>query len=213
MSERYLCLVTERLAVAPGHFMEVIEEACTGGVNMLQLREKEAPPPYGRGLSNRELYELACSLRAFCAARKVSFIVNDRLDLAMACDADGVHLGQTDLPVQVARKLWRPDRQYGVSASSVAEALQAERDGADLIGMGAVFYTATKPEAGDTGIQALASVVDAVQLPVVGIGGINSANASQVMATGCAGLAVVSCVWKAPSPRDEAAALAKAVFA
>lgn len=197
-----LCLVTDRSFVPDDCFLDLVDAAISGGATMVQLRDK-AP-----GRSSRAVYEDGLRLRALCAARGVAFVVNDRPDLALALDADGLHLGRDDLPLSAARRIWPAGGFVGVSASTAAEAAEAERDGADYVGFGAVFASGTKPEAGESGLAELERAVRAVAVPVVAIGGIGPANAASVLATGCAGLAVVSAVWAAPDPRAAAAALA-----
>jgi thiamine-phosphate pyrophosphorylase len=199
-----LCLVTDRSFVPEARFLDTVAAAIEGGATMVQLRDKG-------GRSDRAVYEDGLELRALCAERGVPFIVNDRLDLAMALEADGLHLGQGDLPLGAARRLWRADAIYGVSAASIEEALEAERSGADYIGAGAIFPTATKEDARCSGLACLREIVDMVGIPVIAIGGIGIENAAQVMASGCAGLAVVSSVWAADDPRAAAEALARMV--
>jgi len=196
-----LCLVTDRGLVPKERFLETIDEAISGGVTMVQLRDK------GPGRSTREVYEDGLALRALCAARGVPLVVNDRLDLALALKADGLHLGQGDLPAARARELWPRGAMLGISASNVAEAIAAGRDGADYIGVGAVFPTASKGDAELSGLAELGRIVAAVSIPVVAIGGITVGNARRVMATGCDGIAVISAIWAAPDPRAAAARL------
>lgn len=202
-----LCLVTDRSFTPAERFLEVVDQSISGGATMVQLRDKEP------SRSSREIYEDGLHLRAFCAERKVLFIVNDRLDLAMALDADGVHLGQSDLPVAVARRLWPSGALFGVSAANLSEAAAAAADGADYIGFGAVYSTVTKPEAGESGLEELSRVVRGVTLPVLAIGGIGITEASEVMKRKCAGIAVISAIWKHPDPKAATAALAASVIA
>lgn len=202
-----LCLVTDRSFAPPERFLEIVDLAIDGGVNMVQLRDKEGDR------STRRIYEDGLRLRALCAARRVPLIVNDRLDLAMALGADGVHLGRSDLPVPVARRLWPGGGIFGASAAALAEAREAVLGGADYVGFGAVYSTATKPEAGEYGLDALELVSRSLPVPVIAIGGIGIDRAAEVMERGCAGIAVVSAVWGSPDPRAAAAALAAAVRA
>lgn len=142
---------------------------------------------------------------------KVPLIINDRVDVALAVDAEGVHLGQEDIPCALARKLVGPDKILGISASSVEEALQAEKDGADYLGVGAVFPTGTKADAGDAiGLEKLRVIRQSVNIPIVAIGGINAGNAAAVAATGVAGLSVVSAIVSAPDPKKAACILRQA---
>jgi thiamine-phosphate pyrophosphorylase len=178
--------------------VEVAREAMRGGADIVQLREKDAP--------SRVLYEIAEEIRRLARDAGVAFIVNDRVDIALAAGADGVHVGQEDLPATEARRLIGPERILGVSAASLEEALFAERDGADYIGFGPVFEArGTKPDAGPPrGLELLAGVCARCALPVIAIGGINHGNVDRVIAAGAAGVAVISGVVGA---RDIAAAV------
>jgi thiamine-phosphate pyrophosphorylase len=202
--EASLCLVTDRGFVPEKRFLEVVDAVIEGGATMVQLRDKG-------GRCDREVYEDGLSLRGLCRTRGVPFVVNDRLDLAMALEADGVHLGQGDLPLAAARRLWRRGAIFGVSASSVEEALAAEREGADYVGAGAVFSTATKADARCLGLVGLAEIARLARIPVIAIGGIGIANAAATMASGCAGIAVVSALWSAEDPAAAARELSRIV--
>jgi len=170
---------------------EVVRKAIAGGATMIQLREKKA--------TSLQFYSLAEELIQETQLAKVPLIINDRVDIALAVDADGVHVGQDDLPATVVRKIIGTNKILGVSASTVDEALKAEEDGADYIGVGAVYATSTKSDAGHAiGLDRLTEIVRAVRIPVVGIGGIGHANAAQVMKTGAKGVAVVSAIVSAP---------------
>ena len=154
------------------------------------------------------------ALRALLAPRALPLIVNDRLDLALAAGADGVHLGQGDLPCALARRLAGPDFLIGVSVGSPAEATQAEREGADYLGVGPVFDTPTKTDApAATGLAGLRAIRAATRLPLVAIGGIHAGNAAEIIRAGADGVDVVSAIMAAPDPRAAARALAAAVFA
>jgi len=167
--------------------LDIAREAIEGGASVIQLREKE--------MKARELVETGLKLRALTAEKGVKFIVNDRVDVARAVDADGVHLGQEDLPLAMAREILGPDKVIGISASSIQEALAAEREGADYIGLGAVFATRTKGDAGrPVGVEMVREVVRRVSIPVVAIGGIDLDNVGQVVRAGADGIAVVSAV-------------------
>lgn len=182
-----LYVVTDR-PLARGRPLEaVVRAAIAGGATAVQLREKEA--------STRTFLELAQALRALTREAGVTFIVNDRIDVALAVDADGVHVGQDDMPAALARRLIGPDRILGVTAANEEQARRAQDDGADYIGCSAVFATATKRDAGvPLGLEGLRRLARAVRIPVVAIGGINAANAAGVMGCGVAGIAVVSAV-------------------
>ncbi|KJS12638.1 MAG: hypothetical protein VR67_07755 [Peptococcaceae bacterium BRH_c8a] len=172
--------------------------AAAGGAGVIQLRAKQA--------STHILYEKALAIKKELA-EKALFIVNDRLDVALAVGADGVHLGQDDLPAVVARRILGTEKIIGVSVGNVEEALRAEADGADYLGASAVFATPTKTDAGAIGLNGLESICRAVSIPVVGIGGINKSNAMQIIAAGAAGVAVVSAVISAPDVALAAAEL------
>ncbi|MGC8873622.1 MAG: thiamine phosphate synthase [Chloroflexia bacterium] len=177
--------------------VEVIRAAILGGATIVQYREKEG--------STRQLLQEAQALRELTWEAGVPFIVNDRVDIALAVDADGVHVGQEDMPARVARRLMGPGKIVGVSASNLQEALEAEAEGADYIGAGPVFATPTKPDAAPPmGLQTLAEICRRVTIPVVAIGGIHEGNAASVVAAGAAGVAVVSAIVVAPDVEDAA---------
>jgi thiamine-phosphate pyrophosphorylase len=185
---------------------EVAAAALAGGATILQLRDKR--------MSAAALYQVACRLRELTRRAGVPLIVNDRVDVAVAADADGVHLGPDDLPLAAARKVLGPRRIIGASVDSVAEAIRAEREGADYLGVGPVFATATKPDAGTAvGVQTVAAIVRAVGIPVVGIGGITAATAAEVVRAGAAGVAVISAVAAAVDMTSAARAVLEAVRA
>lgn len=185
---------------------EVVRRAIAGGASVIQLRDKEA--------STRKLVEIGARLRALTREAGATFTVNDRLDVALAVGADGVHLGQEDMPARLARQLLGQGQILGVSATSLAEALQAEADGADYLGVGPIFPTATKPDAAPAmGLEALAEVVRQVSIPVVAIGGITSENVEGVVSTGVEGVAVVSAVVSAPDIQAAAQELLAKILA
>ncbi|WP_435076876.1 thiamine phosphate synthase [Halococcus sp. AFM35] len=168
---------------------EIAASAIDAGVGTVQLREKHT--------SVRERYDLATDLRERTRAAGVTFIVNDRVDLAVAVDADGVHLGDDDLPIAAARELLGPEGCIGRSVSTVSGARAAERAGADYLGVGAVFATTSKdvsPDESAIGVETVAEVADAVDIPIVGIGGITPDNAGEVVAAGADGVAVISAI-------------------
>jgi thiamine-phosphate pyrophosphorylase len=166
---------------------DVIAAAIRGGATIIQYREKSA--------NTRKMIEEARILLDLCRKHKVPFIVNDRLDVAMVVDADGVHVGQDDMPASLARKLIGEQKILGVSAENEEQARQAIADGADYLGAGAVFITATKSDAGNPiGLDGVERIVRMSQVPVVGIGGINASNAAGVIRAGAAGVAVVSAI-------------------
>lgn len=167
--------------------LAVIEAAIAGGATVVQYREKTA--------ATRQMIAEAQALRELTQRAGVPLIVNDRLDVALAIDADGVHVGQDDMPAAVARRLIGPDKLLGVSVANLAEAMQAVQDGADYLGVGPIFATPTKPDAAPPiGMDGLREICRHVPLPVVAIGGINVANAADAIAAGAQGIAVVSAV-------------------
>ena len=174
-------------------FLNTIEEAIKGGVTVVQIREKTA--------ETLDFYNLALKVKEITTKYNVPLIINDRVDVALAIDADGVHVGQSDMPCDVTRKLIGEDKILGVSAATVDEAKKAEKDGADYIGTGAVFPTATKDDAPSITKQDLKDVADSISIPVVAIGGINLENASQLKDTGIAGISVVSAIMSAENPK------------
>ncbi|OAQ53254.1 thiamine phosphate synthase [Natrinema mahii] len=185
---------------------EIVRAAIDGGVDAVQLREKDA--------NARSRYELGLELRELTAEAGVDLLVNDRVDIAQAIDADGVHVGQSDLSVGVARDLLGPDAIVGCSTSTVAEAREADREGADYLGVGAVYGTSSKDvDDGKDGIgpERIAAIADAVSIPVVGIGGITADNAGPVVEAGAAGVAVISAITAASDPAAATAALAETV--
>ncbi len=195
-----LYLVTDRSLSRGRPTAEIVRQAVQGGVTCVQLREKSC--------GTREFLEEARAVKAALAGTGVPLIINDRLDVALAAGADGVHLGQRDMPLAEARRLAPAGWIVGVSAESVADAVQAERDGADYVGASPVFATPTKTDtASPLGLDGLRAVCAAVKIPVVAIGGIHAGNAHAVRAAGAAGLAVVSAIVAAESPRAAAAEL------
>lgn len=174
----------------PGAFLERVEAALSGGVDVLQYRPKRLPL--------REALALGLEVRALARRSGVPLVVDDRLDLALALAADGLHLGQEDLPAPLARAHWRG--LLGVSARSSKEARDALEAGADYLGAGAVYPTSTKPEAEVIGLEGLRKVVESAGLPVVAIGGITPERVPEVRQAGVAGVAVVSAVMGAPNP-------------
>ena len=170
------------------------EAAIAGGADVIQLRDKTSP--------TRELLRVARELRRITRAGGALFIVNDRLDVALAAEADGVHVGQDDMPADLTRRLVGSDMLVGVSCRDVLEARQALAAGADYLGVGAIFATPTKADIGEaTGVEVIAAIRREVGLPIVAIGGINATNAARVIAAGADGIAVVSAVYGQPDPR------------
>lgn len=198
-----LYLVTDRKQPAPGTFEKVVEEALKGGVTLVQLREKEGDT----GL----LYERAVKLKQITKAYHVPLIIDDRIDIMMAADADGVHLGQSDMPAALARKLIGPDKIMGVSAGTLEEAVKAEKDGADYLGVGAMFPTATKKDADITTPETLRKIMDTVHIPVVTIGGMNERTIPLFKGYGLSGFAVVSAIMASREPEKAARKLKRII--
>ncbi len=182
-------------------FLNTIEEAIKGGVTVVQIREKTA--------ETLDFYNLALKVKKITTEYNVPLIINDRVDVALAIDADGVHVGQSDMPCDVTRRLIGDDKILGVSAATVDEAQKAQKDGADYIGTGAVFPTATKDDAPSITKDDLKEVVKSIDIPVVAIGGINHDNASELNDTGIAGLSVVSAIMSADDPKKSSEELLK----
>lgn len=174
-------------------FLNTIEEGIKGGVTVVQIREKTA--------DTLDFYNLALKVKKITTKYNVPLIINDRVDVALAIDADGVHVGQSDMPCDVTRKLVGPDKIVGVSAATVEDAKKAEIDGADYIGTGAVFPTTTKADADSVTKEELAEIVKSVDIPVVAIGGINLNNAHELTDTGIAGLSVISAIMSSDNPK------------
>ncbi len=201
-----LYLVTDRALARGRPLADVVRAAVAGGVTCVQLREKEA--------SAREFAVAARELLALLRPLGVPLIVNDRIDVALAAGADGVHVGQQDLSVADARRLGPPGWIVGVSAESVADAARAERDGADYVGASPVFATPTKADhAPPLGLAGLRALRAATKLPLVAIGGLHAGNARETIRAGADGLAVVSAIVAADDPRAAAAELRREIAA
>lgn len=189
--KRLLCVITDEQA-SP---VELARQALEGGARMVQLRRKQA--------SGRELYEWALRIQELCRQHQALFIVNDRVDIALAVKADGVHLGQQDMAAALARKLLGPDTLIGVSVGNVEEAARAAAEGADYLGVGHIFRTTSKEKMTEPiGIHAIRPVAEKSGLPVIAIGGIDSSNAFEVIKAGASGVAVISAVSASPDPEE-----------
>lgn len=194
-------LVTDDGCLQGRALLDCVREALEGGVTLVQYRAKTA--------SSAEMYAEALQLKALCDSFNVPLIINDRLDIAMAVGAAGVHLGQDDLPCAAARKLLGEDYIIGVSAHNPAEAKAALQSGADYLGCGAVFGTATKADVQKLGTDGLAAICKAKGLPVVGIGGVTADNYREVRAAGADGAAIVSGILAQPNIRATVEAIAR----
>lgn len=188
--------------------VEIVHEALKGGVGTLQLRDK------GSKLTAEERFELGRQMQALCREYSALFFVNDDVEMAVRLGADGVHVGQDDMHLRNVREIVGPDMYIGVSTATVEEAVNAQRDGADCIGVGAMFATSSKADAGEPiGPAAITTIREAVgnELPIVGIGGITQENAVLVMQAGADGVAVISAISRAKSPKDAAESLQQIV--
>ena len=178
-----LYLVTNRYQDSLESFLKKVEMACRSGVTIVQLREKN--------LTTNQYYQLAKQVKEITDAYQVPLIIDDRLDVCLAVDAAGLHIGDDELPVLVARQVLGPEKILGVTAKTVKRALEAEEGGADYLGTGAIFPTTTKENAPITLISTLKDICQTVSIPVVAIGGLTSENIDQLIGTGIAGVAVV----------------------
>jgi thiamine-phosphate pyrophosphorylase len=191
-----LYLVTDREVLKGRDLCVSVEQAIQGGATLVQLREKD--------VSSLEFYRIALEVKNITDRYNVPLIINDRLDIAMAVDAAGVHLGQSDLTCEVARKILGDEKIVGVSATTLGEALAAEKDGADYIGVGAMYSTQTKTDACLVTIETLAKIKKYCTIPVVAIGGINENNFIPLKDTGIDGLAIVSAILGKESIKEAA---------
>lgn len=178
-----LYLVTNRYQDSVERFLEKVETACRSGVTIVQLREKN--------LTTNQYYQLAKQVKEITDVYQVPLIIDDRLDVCLAVDAAGLHIGDDELPVSVARQVLGPEKILGVTAKTIKRALEAETSGADYLGTGTIFPTTTKENAPITLISTLKTICQTVDIPVVAIGGLTSENIDQLMGTGIAGVAVV----------------------
>ena len=182
-----LYAVTDRAWTGERTLYEQIEDALCGGVTIVQLREKN--------MAEEDFYQEAMIVKKLCARYRVPFLINDHVALACRVDADGVHVGQNDMAAGTVRAMIGPEKILGVSVQTVEQALQAEAAGADYLGVGAVFTTSTKQDACEVSIDTLKAICEAVNIPVVAIGGINKDNIMQLAGSGIAGVALVSAIF------------------
>ncbi len=188
-----LYAVTDRYWLDGRTLTDVVRESLEGGVTMLQLREKTLEEP--------AFLQEARELQVLCRAYHVPFIVNDNVDIALAMDADGVHVGQSDMEALDVRAKLGPDKIIGVSAQTVEQALLAEKHGADYLGVGAVFPTGSKADAEEVSFDTLKAICQAVSIPVVAIGGISRGNVARLAGSGICGVAVISAIYGAADIR------------
>ena len=182
-----LYLVTDSTYHTEESLLYTVEEACKGGVTLVQLREKNT--------GGRDYLEKACKIKKITDRYQVPLIIDDRADVAMACGAAGVHVGASDLPVAEVRRLLGPDKIVGATAKTVEAAKKAYEDGADYLGVGAVFHTDSKADAADISHETLKAITEAVDIPVIAIGGISKENVSELSGTGICGIAVISAIF------------------
>ena len=199
VNDLQLYAVTDSRWLNGAALAEAVEKALAGGVTCVQLREKHLPFD--------EFLRTAKAIKSLCQNYHVPFIVDDNLDIALACDADGLHIGQNDMPAAKARKLLGPDKILGVSAQTVEQAIADCRDGADYLGVGAVFPTGTKTDAVEVPLDTLKAITAAVDIPVVAIGGIGTDNIAELSGTDIAGAAVVSAIFAQDDIKKAAANL------
>ena len=199
-----LCVITRRVTRLNRGHVGVARAALNGGARLIQLREKSLP--------DRELWQIAQELQRLARDRGALFIVNDRPGLALAVGADGVHLGQDDLPIAAARRILGPDAVIGASVADEQEAKAAEEQGATYVSVGSVFATTSKSDAGEAiGIAPIAEIGRATQLPVIAIGGINEGNVAAVIRGGAHGVAVISAVAEAEDMVEATSALLRLI--
>lgn len=191
-----LYFITDSTGFSETEFLQRIEAALQGGVSFLQLREKEK--------STREYLELATKVHNLARQYSVPLIIDDRLDVAMAVDAEGVHLGQSDMPVATARKIWGQEKIIGATAKTVEQAQGAYNQGADYLGVGAMYPTTTKVKTVLTSVNTLRDICKAVPIPVNAIGGLNKENIDVLQGVPIAGICVVSAIMKADNPKEAA---------
>ncbi len=198
-----LYLVTDSTYHTEESLLYTVEEACKGGVTLVQLREKNT--------GGREYLEKARKIRTITDRYQIPLIIDDRVDVAMACGAAGVHVGASDLPVAEVRRLLGPDKIVGATAKTVEAAQKAYQDGADYLGVGAIYPTTTKVTTVLTEVSTLSAICKAVPIPAVAIGGLNLKNMDILKGSGADGIAVVSAIMKADDPRKAAEELLAAV--
>jgi thiamine-phosphate pyrophosphorylase len=200
-----LYLVTDRGLARGRSALEIVSAAVHGGATVVQLREKDC--------STRDFIEQGLAIKEFLKDQGVPLIINDRVDVAQAVRADGVHLGQTDMPLGLAKKILGDSMIIGISAESLQDAIEAEKGGADYLGVSPIYATPTKTDtAPPLGLEGLRQIRKAVRLPLVGIGGLNRDNAAEVIRNGADGVAVVSAIVAADDPQTAADALKQIII-
>jgi len=199
-----LHVLTDILLQSRFSHIELTEQAIAGGADTIQFRHKQGP--------TREMIQVATEMKRLCNEKSVIFIVNDRIDIAIASEADGVHLGQDDFPIPLARKLLGDNRIIGGSAATMEDAKKCLSDGADYVGFGPVYPTGSKDDAGPvSGIDTLRKIVETIPLPIIAIGGIDKGNTPEVMKAGAHGIAVISAVCCKENPEEATKGLYEAM--
>lgn len=201
--ELQLYAITDRHWLNGRSLYEVVKESLDGGVTFLQLREKQ--------LDENHFLEEAKKLQGLCSEYNVPFIINDNVEIALAINADGVHIGQSDMEMKEAREKLGPDKIIGVSAHTKEEALLAQAQGADYLGVGAVFPTSSKDDAESVSYETLKEICDVVSIPVVAIGGITKDNLHQLSGSGISGISVISAIYAQPDIKEAARELKQCV--
>lgn len=201
--ELQLYAITDRHWLNGRSLYEVVKESLDGGVTFLQLREKQ--------LDEDHFLEEAKKLQGLCNEYNVPFIINDNVEIALAINADGVHIGQSDMEMKEAREKLGPDKIIGVSAHTKEEALLAQAQGADYLGVGAVFPTSSKDDAESVSYETLKEICDVVSIPVVAIGGITKDNLHQLSGSGISGISVISAIYAQPDIKEAARELKQSV--
>lgn len=187
-----LYFITDSTSVPEERFLPAVEAACKGGATLVQLREKDK--------STREYMDLAVATHEITARYRIPLIIDDRVDVALAIGAEGVHVGQSDMPVGIARKIMGPDKIIGATTKTIPQALEAYEQGADYLGCGAIYPTTTHVKTVITPVETLKEIVKAVPVPVNAIGGLNKDNIFVLKGSGIAGICVVSAIMKAADP-------------
>lgn len=200
-----LYLISDSTGLTEDEFLRRIEQALQGGVTLLQIREKNR--------TTLEYYELAKKVKKLTDAYQIPLIIDDRVDIALAVDAQGVHVGAEDMPVREARRLMGPDKIIGATAKRVETAMQAEADGADYLGVGAIYPTTTKVKTVITSVETLQDICQHVSIPVGAIGGLHAGNCDILKGTGIQGICVVSAIMKQKDPRTAAKVLKEKALA
>ncbi len=191
-----LYFITDSTGVTLEKLTDVVESACKGGATCVQLREKNR--------TGKEYLDFAIAVKSVTDKYNVPLIIDDRADIALACDAAGVHVGSEDLPIKYARKIMGPDKIVGATAKTVEAALKAEQDGADYVGTGAIYPTTTKVKTIITSVETLTNICSALEIPVCAIGGLNKDNCDVLYNSGISGIAAVSAIMKSENPEQSA---------